>query len=514
MDTLLQTVISMGIGAIIGGGTNWLAIKALFRPINPRWYSLYWQGVIPRNKNKLGRKISEEVEDNLLDSEDLIKELQNPIIQKELNQFVSNKIDHFLSANLAFHFAQFSPDWQGKGLDKVLQSVLEGIVDWSNSESGRQVKERLLEALEARLGKLRVDQLVPEKQVGELIATITQSLSNSKTRNYLIRTLETRLKNYLGSDIPIEEIIPGDLRRLLRNRLRSGIPETLDRVANWLSDPKHVESVVTATIKALDTYAEQAGWGKRFLAKVGLTVFRSDIRRTLRQRIPDLAREYLRSEEIRSKVTGHLRDAVTTLLRKPVSEVLEKKHRESLAKGISSIAASWISSDEAQDAIAKFLRRYYDQHRKDRFEEIIPEGSRRDLRKHLIKRFYLPKRNVRKWSLQLGSFLREQVQRSKAPVRQSIDLSTDDETAIIQKIQTVVLGQLMEYAPLLISKIEIKKIVEEKITEMDLLDLEEIIQAIVKTELRYIMWAGAGIGAFVGCFLPFLLTFLSTLSLP
>ena len=56
-----QVAVSAALGALIGYSTNRLTINPLFRPLEPRWYRLGWQGVIPRNRRKLAGNISKVV---------------------------------------------------------------------------------------------------------------------------------------------------------------------------------------------------------------------------------------------------------------------------------------------------------------------------------------------------------------------------------------------------------------------------------------------------------------------
>ncbi len=59
MISFVQMAASAVLGAFIGYFTNAVAIKSLFRPLRPRWFTLGWQGVIPRNQRKMADNISQ-----------------------------------------------------------------------------------------------------------------------------------------------------------------------------------------------------------------------------------------------------------------------------------------------------------------------------------------------------------------------------------------------------------------------------------------------------------------------
>jgi len=88
---------SVGIGAIIGYVTNYVAIKLLFRPyksIKIKNIIIFPQGVIPREKKLLAKKVGEVVRDFILSEEEIKKIIK--AIEKEIDSAISEKIDTLL----------------------------------------------------------------------------------------------------------------------------------------------------------------------------------------------------------------------------------------------------------------------------------------------------------------------------------------------------------------------------------------------------------------------------------
>ncbi len=487
-----------------------MAIKSLFRPLRPRWYSLGWQGVIPRNKEKLASNISKVVGTDLLARDYLLEQLQNATLQKSLHCWVAAQINRLLSTSLASGFAQLPPDWRGAGLDKATRRLLEWIADWSESKAGLESKRWLLDALEARLGALQVGQVLSAKQLDEFIDMASGVLAKRETREHLTRILQERLEGYLGSDTPLEKIVPAELRDVLHDRLQREIPEILVRIARWLRDPENVESLVERILKALEAYSGQANWLKSLIASLGLHFFREEITQALRQRIPQLAREFLHSEEVREKFANQLIDSVNDLLRKPVAEVVGE-HRHVLAQRVGSIAATWISSTEAQDALGSFLRHQYHQHHKRQLDEMLPKKVKRTMRQRLSKALQLPSDKIEPWSVQLSTFLRERLQHSRTPLREWTGLRRDDEKALVQWAQDKATKIMETQVPALIERFDIQSMVYANIMKFDLLRVEQLIKSIISDQLRYINLLGAVLGGLVGVLLPFLNAFIASL---
>ena len=94
------------VAGVVGYITNKIAIKMLFRPYEPKWYTLGWQGIVPKTRPKLAVKISEIVGQKLLAHDDFLYALENndcdmislsrPFIRQPdlVNKIQQGKIDH------------------------------------------------------------------------------------------------------------------------------------------------------------------------------------------------------------------------------------------------------------------------------------------------------------------------------------------------------------------------------------------------------------------------------------
>ena len=79
IDWLLPTAT----GALIGWGTNWLALKMLFHPRHPVGCGPFkFQGVIPRRKLDIAAKLGEMVENELVSHEDIRAALETPEVME------------------------------------------------------------------------------------------------------------------------------------------------------------------------------------------------------------------------------------------------------------------------------------------------------------------------------------------------------------------------------------------------------------------------------------------------
>lgn len=87
--------------SLIGWGTNWIAIKMLFRPRRSfHFLGLNWQGLIPRRRSQISSTIAEIVERDILSSHTIQHELKQIDIRPYLAELVSRLVHEGLGKKL------------------------------------------------------------------------------------------------------------------------------------------------------------------------------------------------------------------------------------------------------------------------------------------------------------------------------------------------------------------------------------------------------------------------------
>ena len=85
------------LGAAIGWGTNWLAIKMLFNPRTPRYlFGVRIQGLLPRRRHELAESIADTVEQELLSHEDIKAALKSAEYRDAIRQRLSVRVDAYV----------------------------------------------------------------------------------------------------------------------------------------------------------------------------------------------------------------------------------------------------------------------------------------------------------------------------------------------------------------------------------------------------------------------------------
>ncbi|MFN5375259.1 MAG: DUF445 domain-containing protein [Chitinophagaceae bacterium] len=93
------------ISAFIGWFTNWIAIKMLFHPKEPKKILfLTFHGVFPKRQRQFAEKLGKLVSTELLSFKEIEEKIVNPENLKKLMPFVENKVDDFLRRKLSDAF--------------------------------------------------------------------------------------------------------------------------------------------------------------------------------------------------------------------------------------------------------------------------------------------------------------------------------------------------------------------------------------------------------------------------
>ncbi len=89
------------ISAFIGWFTNWIAIKMLFHPREPKKIlGIAFQGIFPKNQTQFAAKLGKLVGEELLSFKDIADKITHPDNIEKVMPVVETHIDHFLRVKL------------------------------------------------------------------------------------------------------------------------------------------------------------------------------------------------------------------------------------------------------------------------------------------------------------------------------------------------------------------------------------------------------------------------------
>ena len=97
------------ISAFIGWVTNWIALKMLFHPKDPKKIlGMTFQGIFPKRQKQFAEKLGKLVSNELLSFDDIKQKIADPRNINAIMPFLEQKIDFFLKTKISEVFPVIS----------------------------------------------------------------------------------------------------------------------------------------------------------------------------------------------------------------------------------------------------------------------------------------------------------------------------------------------------------------------------------------------------------------------
>ena len=134
MSNLTKILLLAFIGGAIGYVTNVIAIKLLFRPINPIRIPIINKeimGLIPKRKTEIAINIGEIIEKELLSADEIINSMITNNDKEEVVSYIKVKIKMIIDEKMAFIPTPFKSLVQGFISDNIEVEIRESIDELS-----------------------------------------------------------------------------------------------------------------------------------------------------------------------------------------------------------------------------------------------------------------------------------------------------------------------------------------------------------------------------------------------
>jgi uncharacterized membrane protein YheB (UPF0754 family) len=116
------------ISAFIGWVTNWVAIKMLFHPRQPkRIMGITFQGIFPKRQKQFAEKLGKLVSAEFLSFDDIEQKISNPDNLKKIMPMIENHVDDFLRNKLSTEMPVISMFIGDKTIIKLKESFMKEI---------------------------------------------------------------------------------------------------------------------------------------------------------------------------------------------------------------------------------------------------------------------------------------------------------------------------------------------------------------------------------------------------
>lgn len=262
---ILKLILGPIVGGVIGGITNKIAIKMLFEPYEAKYIGKmhipFTPGIIPKEKSRIAKAISNAVSENLLDSETL----SNALLSDEMLAKVENGIDGVIAKvyNSPKSIREFACTYAEEStfdatVEKIEASICKTInAKLDNPEIGEKIATL---AIDQALEKMSSDGILGK------IGAFGLSVMRDKAQNALSRNINEMLRNNAPEMVekmiknesaqllnkPVSSMLNGhddmlsEIKTIVLNAYKSVIATNMTKILNTLDIQKIIEDKLNA----------------------------------------------------------------------------------------------------------------------------------------------------------------------------------------------------------------------------------------------------------------------------
>ncbi|MBO3062147.1 DUF445 domain-containing protein [Mammaliicoccus fleurettii] len=258
MSTILTIISMMVIGAIIGGFTNFIAIKMLFHPYHEKrlfGYKLpFTPGLIPKRRNELSEKVGEMVTKHLLTPEVFKEKLVNPSTQHVLEDTIKVQFDTLKKKKYTIqHFVDRIDYPVEEKINNTLNTTIQQKVDkYYETHKNEQLQSLIPVEIFEQLSQ-QVNRVTPE-----ILTKIDEYLSSEKGEQDIHSMVEEffeqkgKMVGMIQMFMTTEEIVDRVKKELKNVIKQEKIENMIDlqvqkQYEKWMSKP--LEDVLTSERK-------------------------------------------------------------------------------------------------------------------------------------------------------------------------------------------------------------------------------------------------------------------------
>jgi uncharacterized membrane protein YheB (UPF0754 family) len=506
----------VGIGVAAGLLTNAVAIWMLFHPHQPlrvARFRLFPQGAIPKEIDRIARRIGQTVGTHLLRPEDIVATLGQPEFRERFDRTLRTALEDLLNRELGPLRDEVPEDRLNEVAGAVAEfggRLLEGLTGYLNSSAFERRVREFVDRLNREFGEEPLERVLTPRAREQMLVTL-RDLGDGVVRGPGFRRavaefFERNLRDFVTSDEPLGRYLPAGAINFGEAIVRNYLPLVLDRFGQVLESPAAQERVRRALRNFIDGYLSQRGIFQQIVGRLIIT------ERTLTQTVQALERggaeevaALLREPLIQDRAAAAVNEAIDELLERPVREIFGDLTDEELGRigdVLTDRIVEFVQHETTETFIMarleRFLQALEGRKLRDVLDYLGPEAAGR-ITDRLADWLVEVARGERVRALLEGTLVRQTEWLLTVPVGRIGDYLPRDALDRAERLLFDPLWAFLQArVPGLINDLPIAEMVEQRIRTYPIPDLERLIWTVTRRELRLIIYLGGFLGAVVG----------------
>jgi len=506
----------VGIGVTAGLVTNAVAIWMLFHPhraLRMGRIRLFPQGAIPKEIDRIARRIGQTVGTHLLRPEDIVNTLAQPEFRERFDRTLRGALEGLLDrelGNLRTEIPSGRLDEVRGTVEDFGQRLFEGLTEYLHGESFEGRVREFVDRLHEEFGDEPLEQVLSPQTRRQLLVALQEIgegiVKGPGFRSAVSEFFERNLRDFVTSEQPLERFLPAGAINFGEAIVGNYLPLVLDRFGQVLESPAAQERVRRALRNFIDSYLSQRGVFQQIVGRLIIT------ERTLSQTVQALERggaeeiaALLREPLIQDRAAAAVNDAIDEMLQRPVRDIFGDMSDSELARVggvLTDRIVDFFQHPSTERFVVGRLDRFLQASEGKRLSDIIeylgPEATGR-IGDHLADWVVELARGERARELLEAALVRQTEWLLTVPIGRVRDYLPADG---LDRAERLLFDPLWEFlqarVPAVALDLPIAEMVEQRIKAYPIADLESLIWTVTRRELNLIIYLGGFLGAVVG----------------
>ena len=451
------------VAGVVGYVTNKIAIKMLFRPYEPKWYTLGWQGIVPKTRPKLAVKISEIVGQKLLAHDDFLYALENNDIKAKIHNIIAEKLKTLNAKDIHALIR--------------LSSLEDKIID------NKEVINNILNNAAVSVVDIFLNKKI---DINSFREPVFQLVKNFNLEKAIDEQLEKTINSFLSEDKTLQDILPQDILKR-KNDLVEYLTITIMANIRRLGKNDMVKAVLAQKVVNFKDSMLSSASGMDILKAGFINLFLSNekIEQIVENELPHITEDLSTNPVIYKNIYKTIEDEIDNLLKKPVNEVMVKLGFSDNHDIVLYIKSHFVTNTNILDKVSALILDKLYQYSNLTIKEILMLLNI-DIYK-FIKIDVMDILNAENYKLVKSNM----INKFTAFISNNYNKIAD----VITELAVKLIKSNLKYA---LNAVNIEKIVKDKINALPLPEVENILFSFMKEHFKWINILGFFIGFLIG----------------
>lgn len=492
----------------------WLAVRMLFRPRRPFkifGITVFPQGMIPRNRDRLANAIGRAVGDELV-SHDTIHEqlIGKDFLRNKIQKVVDSYTNELLSEDYPSLIEALPKNIREPVLDAISALQIK-LADHIRSVLRSEESQAAIEGFVTRrvddvLGK-RVSDIVDDEAFAKITAYLDDrihSAVNSQAFETNIREfIGRRLDELMNSETPLGMMFTDDAVALLKEKANEQIEPAVHQLAELAAAEKTREQISALIKREVHEYYENLSFFKKIF--VSREMLLDEVDDLVNESLPKRIEETLRGEAFGEEARSFISASIDKALAKPLPVAIGKiapGQLDRLKEQVTKSVLVMLRREETMSGISAYVHSTLEKlrpHSIDAILQIIHPESEEKL-KSMLSRGLLDILAREETSNVINELLAAQIDRlMSTPIGKLGDHIPEEKIwAASVSLTDAIIAATSAKLPEAIKEFDVGGVVREKIKNYPAEKLEALVMSVAKEHLRTIELFGALFGFVIG----------------